>query len=105
MTTVLEAPQLWSTMPGWGIVADLTPPELIESRRLKALRKLIVAGLVAVLVLCAGGYELARLQRSSAQGALDRTSERTTQLQAQVSRYSGVTRIQGTVAQVQSTIG
>ena len=63
MTTLMARPgngdTLWASMPGWGIVADLTPPELVESRRLKALRKLIAVCLGAVvLLLRAAGYAL-----------------------------------------------
>ncbi|MGH8961817.1 MAG: hypothetical protein ACRDWT_11620 [Jatrophihabitantaceae bacterium] len=107
MTATLARPSeqnLWSTMPGWGIVADLTPPEVIAARRLHLLRKLIVAGLVLVVLLCAGGYVLAVRQHSSASDALNGTTARTTQLQAQVNKYGGVTRIQGTVDGVRSRV-
>ena len=57
--------QLWSTMPGWGIVADLTPPELIASRRLRLLRKLLIAGAVR-----AAGAVAARLRLRPAAGPL-----------------------------------
>ena len=51
MTTMATPQQIWNTMPGWGIVADLTPPELIATRRLRLLRKLLAAGLSVLLVL------------------------------------------------------
>ena len=59
MTTHAQPNQPWSSMPGWGIVADLTPPELIASRHLKVLRKWIVLGLVVLVVACVAGYVLA----------------------------------------------
>ena len=51
MTMTSPPVQLWSAMPGWGIAADLTPPEIINARQLKLLRKLLGGGLVALLVL------------------------------------------------------
>ena len=66
MTATAPAPvQLWSTMPGWGIAADLTPPELINSRALKTMRKWLGAGLVVLLLACVGGYVAAARQRSA----------------------------------------
>ena len=54
MTAVLIAtgqPDSWGGMPGWDVVADLTPPELINMRWLGVLRRRIAAGLVLVVVL------------------------------------------------------
>ena len=70
MTITEERPALWSAMPGWGIAADLIPPELINARQLKVLRKLMAAGIVALLVVCAGGYYLAAAENSSASADL-----------------------------------
>ena len=53
-------------MPGWGIVADLTPPELIAARGLRVLRKRIVAALVVIVLLCAGGYVWAAAKDNAA---------------------------------------
>jgi hypothetical protein len=91
-------------MPGWGIVVDLTPPELIASRHLKVLRMMIVAGLVAILALCAGGYVLAARKHSAAASALSDVQARTTELQAEAAKYAGITKIQGTVGQMQGQI-
>ncbi|MCU1659194.1 MAG: Fimbrial assembly family protein [Pseudonocardiales bacterium] len=96
--------QLWNTMPGWGIVADLTPPELVAIRRLRVLRKLIVVGLAAVVVLCAGGYVLAMTKHSAAASAVGDANARTTQLQAEANKYSRVTRIQGSITQIQGKV-
>lgn len=96
--------QLWSGMPGWGIAADLTPPELINSRQLKALRKLLAAGLVALVVACIGGYVVAARQHASASRTLDSVQARTTQLQFDARKYAGVTKIQGTVTGLQAQI-
>jgi type IV pilus assembly protein PilN len=95
--------RLWSSMPGWGIVADLTPPELIAERHLRVLRKYIVVGLALVVVLCGSGYALAVQKHSTAADARNAITARTEQLQQQLENksFSNVVRIQGTLAQVQ----
>jgi uncharacterized protein HemX len=103
MTTV-QTNHLWNAMPGWGIVADLTPPELVSRRHLRRLRRFIAFALVALLALCVGGYLLAARQRSSASAALGKVQDRTTLLQAGARKYAGITKIQGTVTQVQAEI-
>ncbi len=45
--TTVEQPTLWNSTPGWGIAANLIPPELINARKLKVLRKFMAAGIVA----------------------------------------------------------
>jgi hypothetical protein len=104
MTVMTKPEMLWSTMPGWGIVADLTPPELIASRHLKFLRKLMFTGLAALLVACAGGYAVAFLQHSSASSALSDQQFRTSQLRVESGKYAGVTQIQSNVAQIQGQV-
>jgi hypothetical protein len=104
MTVMTKPEQLWSTMPGWGIVADLTPPELIASRHLKFLRKLMFTGLAVLLVICACAYAAAFLQHSSASSALSDQQFRTSQLRAESGKYAGVTQIQGNVAQIESQV-
>ncbi|MEP7177620.1 MAG: hypothetical protein ABI775_00880, partial [Pseudonocardiales bacterium] len=105
MTAQLTRPEeVWSSMPGWGIVADLTPPELIKSRELKVLRKLIVTILVALLVLCVGGYAIAARKHSAAAASLRDVQARTGALNAQTDKYAGVTRLKGTVTEVQNQI-
>lgn len=98
--------RLWSSMPGWGIVADLTPPELIAERHLRVLRKYIVVGLALVVVLCGTGYALAVQKHSTAADARNAITTRTQQLQQQLHNksFSDVVRIQGTLAQVQAQV-
>jgi hypothetical protein len=104
MTTSAPPAQLWSTMPGWGIAANLTPPELINARELKTLRKWLAAGLVVLLLACVGGYLLAARKHSAASAELDQVQAQTTDLQAGVRKYAAVTQIQGSVTQVQTQI-
>jgi hypothetical protein len=101
----MSAPaQLWSTMPGWGIAADLTPPELINARELRTLRRWIGAGLVLLLVACIAGYLAASRQNTAASAQLTEVNAQTVRLQAGVGKYASVTQIQGNVTQIQAQI-
>jgi hypothetical protein len=93
-----------SSMPGWGIVADLTPPELIASRRMRVIRRLMIVGVATVLLLCAGGYALAIWQHGQASDELASEQDRTTSLLAEQRRYSGVTVVRGSIAAVQGQL-
>lgn len=98
---------LWTqgnSMPGWGIVADLTPPELIASRRMRVIRRLMIVGVAAVVLLCAGGYTLAILQYNQASTELASEQDRTTSLLAEQRQYSGVTIVRGAIADVQGQL-
>jgi hypothetical protein len=98
--------RLWSSMPGWGIVADLTPPELIAERHLRVLRKWIVVGLSLVVVVCAAGFVLAVRQHSTAADDGNAVNARTAQLQQQLRSpsFRHVVQMQGTLAKVQGQV-
>lgn len=104
MTVTAPAVQLWNTMPGWGIAADLTPPELIRSRELNTLRKWLGAGLVVLLLVCAGGYVVAARQHSAASATLNGVQAQTRQLQSGERAYASVTQIQGTVGEIRGQL-
>ncbi len=107
MTATLEQPApatLWSSMPGWGIAADLIPPELINGRRLKVLRRLLAAGLLVLLVACAAGYYLSVRENSTASSELTTVQFETSQLQREGRSYAGIVTIQGAVSKVQTQI-
>jgi hypothetical protein len=91
-------------MPGWGIVADLTPPELIASRRMRVIRRLMIVAVATVVLLCAGGYTLAIWQHNQAANELASEQDRTTSLLAEQRRYSGVTVVRGAIADVQGQL-
>ncbi len=111
MTAVLDrrAVAAWWTMPGWGIVVDLTPPELVTARSLRLVRRFIALGLLVVVVLCALAYLYALKQSSSASDEANAASEQTTQLQIETNKYGGVSKIESDVsairAQVASVMG
>lgn len=104
MTLTEELPAVRESLPGWGIAANLMPPELTNARRLKALRKLMAAGLLALVAILAGGYYLAASENSNASADLAAVADRTTQLQAESRSYSDVVAIQAAVRQVQDRI-
>lgn len=107
MSTTVAAPPppaLWSTLPGWGIAADLTPPELINARQLRTLRRLLAVGIACLLAICAAGFVLASSEKSSALTALATQQDRTSLLQAERARYSAVASMQGSIGQVRAQI-
>lgn len=107
MTALLDRPTgeaSWADMPGWGVVADLTPPELIAARKLHRLRRLLGFGMIAILIACGGGYFYAHEQSSSAQDDLANANAATTALQAQAAKYNSVTQVQAAAQAVQQQI-
>ncbi len=93
-----------NTMPGWGIVADLTPPELIAKRRLVVVRRMVIAGVATVLLLCGGGFGYAVWQHGDAEDGLAAEQQRTTSLMSEQRKYSSVTVVRGAIGQVQDQL-
>jgi hypothetical protein len=104
MTSVVDRTAPWSAMPGWGIFADLMPPELVAARGLKSLQKKILVVLIVVVLICAGGYGYALTKHSSAASALSQAQAKTTRITAEQGKYASVTQIQNTTREVQSQI-
>jgi Tfp pilus assembly protein PilO len=106
MTAVLlpEHTELWRTMPGWGITANLLPPEIVAARRARVVRKIVIIVLAALLVLGAAGYFLAYKQKQDASSDLAAAQAQTEQLHVQQHKYDEVVEITGEVAQVASKI-
>lgn len=88
----------WSIMPGWGVVADLTPPELGAARALRRLKRGLAGALVAVLLLCIGGYLLASRGHSGAENDLTNANATTATLTVTQHRYDKVTHIDAATA-------
>ena len=102
---LVETPaQLWNSMPGWGITANLLPPEVIAGRRLTVVRKVIVGALAAVVVLAAGGYVYAYLQQRSANSDLSAAKAKTASLVAEQQRYSQVVTLTGTITDIKGQL-
>ena len=107
MTAILlpEHTELWRTMPGWGITANLLPPEIVAARRARVLRKVVIFVLAGVLVLGAAGYFLAYKQKQDASSELTAAQDRTAELHLQQQKYDEVVQIGDEVAEVRSKIG
>lgn len=94
----------WSSMPGWGIVADLTPPELRARRALGVLKKVIGASMALLLAICVGGYVLANRSANSAQEQLGSANAQTAVIQAQIDKHSTVTRLQNATSGIETQL-
>ncbi len=93
--TALAAPErLWVVAAGWGIAADLTPPEVVAARRLRRLRRRIAVALSALAVLVVAGYGIAVVQNSTAHAAAAAEHGLTAPLQARQRAYGDVTQTQ-----------
>ena len=93
--TALAAPErLWVMAAGWGIAADLIPPEVVAARRLKVLRRRIAIALTVLAVLVAVGYGLAVMENFTARDRTAAEQARTVPLQAEQRRYGDVTQTQ-----------
>lgn len=104
MTVMSRPTELWNSMPGWGIAADLTPAELINARQLTMIRRWLAAALVLVLLLCVSGWFYASRREAAAARALEKERAQTRQLQSQTNKYAGITTIQGTITKVQGDV-
>jgi hypothetical protein len=100
MTITMERAGLWETRPGWGIAVDLTPIEVVNTRKVRSLKKMIVALLGLVLVLCFGATAKTILDKVDAQDSYDAAQASTATLQSQATQYEDVTAMQTTIAQL-----
>jgi len=105
MTVTMERAGLWQTRPGWGIAVDLTPVEIVNTRKVRSLKKLIVAGLALVVVLCLGATAMTLLDKVDAQDSYDEAQATTIDLQAQAARYADITAMQAAITQVDAQVG
>jgi hypothetical protein len=104
MTTAVRPTELWSSMPGWGIVANLIPPELILARRVRVVRRALGLLLVLVLVLIMLGFSYAWLQKQSAATDLQTAQARTAQLQAEQDKYQGAVQVQQSITGIDTKL-
>jgi hypothetical protein len=102
--TTMQPRELWSTMPGWGVVANLIPPEVLQARRVRAIRKVVAYALCALVLLAGLGYGYAYYRSHQAADALAAEQSRTSQLLAQQKRYADVTLLQSSVAGVRTQL-
>lgn len=96
--------QLWSTMPGWGITANLLPPEVIAGRRLTVIRKIIGGVLAAVVVMGGAGYAYAFIEQRSAESDLSAEQAKTTSLMDEQRKYGEVVTLTGAIAGIDAQL-
>lgn len=104
MSVPTEQAPLWAAMPGWGISANLMPREVIDSRHVRVIRRRILIALAAAAVLCVMGYAYALIASQQASSALASEQAQTAKLRVSEKAYSGVTKVQGSVAQVKGQL-
>ncbi|MDO9377439.1 MAG: hypothetical protein Q7T56_01220 [Nocardioidaceae bacterium] len=108
MTAVLTPPvepaDWGSTMPAWGLAADLTPPEVIEGRQVRAIRKRLVVGLAAIVLVCVAGFAFATLQATTAEDSLASTQAATDELMAAQGQYDDVVKVQADTRAVDAQV-
>lgn len=113
MTAVLpgmteeDGEQSWGrpAVPGWGLWFDLTPPELVNARRVRTLRRWIAAGLVVVVGLVAGAWFLSTMSAGHANSALADEQSKTAALRSAQQRYTVVTTLTGATTTIQQQLG
>lgn len=103
-TTVTDQPDAWTTHPGFGIFADLTPPELLNGRRLRGIRRALLGALAASVALVVLGAGLAMWRQADAGHQLTQEQARTAQLHAEQSKFTTVTQIQQDTAGVDTQL-
>jgi Tfp pilus assembly protein PilN len=84
--------------------ADLLPPEIIEARRMRRVRRTVIFAMVPILVLVAGWYGLAVLQAELAERSLSRVDDAVITLQAQQREFDEVTRTRSDSAQIKTQL-
>ena len=94
----------WTLRPGWGIAVDLTPPQLLATRKARTVRKLVAAGLGLIVAALVAGYFVAARDRASAQDSLAGAQVRGAQLHANLDSFADITRIHGTVVSVRQQL-
>jgi len=104
MTVTLERQSAWQTRPGWGIAVDLTPGEVVNARRVGILKKVIVAGLVLVLLLCGAATYLTLDDEWAAEDAYNAEQARTAALQQEVRQYADITLMETTIGQTRAQV-
>lgn len=100
MTTAVRPRELWNTMPGWGIVANLIPPELLLARKLRLLRRILGLGLAMVVLLAVTAFGWAWMQHQTAEQDLRAVQNQTSQLKVEQNRFQAAVKVQGSITQI-----
>ena len=87
------------------IAADLLPEEIVEARRERQARRLVLAGLAGFLALLTGWYGITLLQTSAAGSGLAAAQDDISRLQAQQNKYADVVSAQAESHRIQAALG
>jgi Tfp pilus assembly protein PilO len=104
VTTTLDSPAVTAVRPDWGMYADLTPPELLRSRRLHGLRRTLLLALLALLAVIALVFAGSIWRSHQAAGVLAEQQTQTSRLQADQQRYAQVTQVQDSTRAIRSQL-
>jgi hypothetical protein len=109
MTTTLQksassTSQLWSSMPGWGIVVNLLPPEVLAARRIRVIRKLIVSAVGVIVFIAALAYGYAYWQVHTASNQLAAAETQTAQLHRSQLKYTPVVALQAQTSHIKDEL-
>lgn len=96
-TAGFQAPGSATSMPGWHIFADLTPPELMIARRTRSLRIWVAIALSLVVAGVGAGYDQARGEANDGAAAVIAAQDAGQVLRTQQQQFAGVTTLQATV--------
>ena len=86
--------------PGWRLAANLLPPEVLQARRVRAVRRTNVIVLIVVLVVVAGGFVAATWRTHVAADRLAEAQATTTRLMAQQRQFAGVVQVKAQTARL-----
>lgn len=104
-TTTSTTPQQELDLPpGWAIHANLMPPEVLQSRRLKIVRRGVFAALIVMVILVGFIYAAATYDGHRASNQLAEQDAIGAGLLAEEASFAEVTSIQTSIAQIKSQI-
>ena len=83
------------------IAANLLPPEIIDARRGKKIKKLIAAVLAFALLATTGWYFYAQHQTAGARGGVSSAQDQLVQLQHEQAKYDNVVKTQAAIRAIQ----
>jgi Tfp pilus assembly protein PilN len=84
--------------------AQLLPDEIVGARQLVVLRKRVLIGVIAVVVLLIGWYGVSKWQTMSANSSLHRARQATVTLQSEQNQFAPLVQAQAEIATIQSQL-
>lgn len=97
MTTLLERPKSRSgaatALSGTLPQVNLLPPEVRAARGLRAIKRMLGIGLIAVVLACVAAFALASVSEAAAKSELAQAQDQTARLQAEQKKYAEVPQV------------